>query len=765
MRARLSLLASAGCLATIGWAPGAAAGEPAVQRGAIEEVVVTARYREESVQDSPLSVTAFNEVMLEKITAQDLRDVGPATPNVRIQPVVTFNNSAAVHVRGMGNQDIESTNELRNGISVNGVFISRPIATLIDFFDVDNVQILRGPQGTTFGKNSLSGGLAVRTIRPDGTVDYRGELTVGNYGRQDVRAAVQFPLITDQLSMRISAMAQNYDGHFENRVNGENLNGEDLDTFRTTLVWTPTENLEATLIYNWLRERSSAPGGDNRPDPGQLLQFTEPDNDPFRVGRDALDFHNTDQGNTTLLVDWRLGEFTLHSVTGWISTDDWIASDFDQTEVPFFPTFRDQVHDQFSQEIRLQSDFSGRSGFLGNLDFVVGLFYFEQDHELTQAFPTLPAGASSADYTTQDGDSRAVFGQAIYAINDRLNVTLGSRYTKEKKDFGRNPFILFAGPDRILAQDPSTVPRLGFMSQFPLTLTGKLDSSKTTYQLAFDYRFTDDILGFVSYNTGFKAGEFGARASLPETVGPTDDESAESYEIGVKSEWLDGRLRANATIFHTVFQDLTFGVFIPSPVGTGQETIAENIGESTNQGVELELQAVPLDGLTLQASVGYLDSQYDKFCADINGAQTYPGTPVSDCGGEVRQLANGTWLVDEDQTFRKLSRAPKWQHFVAADYEWQTDLGWWFVRAAANYESSFFTDGVTNNPIGKTGDFWLFDASAGWRSGDDSWRVQAWCKNCGDKVYTNGLTPTANFFNQHFYGWPRTYGVTLAYRK
>ncbi|MDZ7671182.1 MAG: TonB-dependent receptor plug domain-containing protein [Gammaproteobacteria bacterium] len=167
---------------------------------------MTARYREESVQDIPTSITAFNQVMLEKITAQDLRDVGPASPNVRIQPVTTFPNSAAVHMRGMGTQNIESTNEMRAGISINGVFMSRPIATLIDFFDVESVEVLRGPQGTTFGKNSLVGGIAVETIRPDGTFDYKAEVTAGNYGRQDLRGAVQFPIIEDKLSMRVSAM-------------------------------------------------------------------------------------------------------------------------------------------------------------------------------------------------------------------------------------------------------------------------------------------------------------------------------------------------------------------------------------------------------------------------------------------------------------------------------------------------------------------------------------------------------------------------------
>lgn len=732
---------------------------------AIEEIVVTARYRAESVQDSPTSITAFNQVLLEKITAQDLRDVGPVTPNVRIQPVTTFPNSAAVHMRGMGTQNIESTNEMRAGISINGVFMSRPIATLLDFFDVDSVEVLRGPQGTTFGKNSLVGGIAVNTIRPDGTFDYKTEFTAGNYGRRDLRGAVQFPIIEDKLSMRVSALLQNYDGHFKNRVDGSRLNGEDIDTVRATLSWTPTETIEATLIGHWLKERSDAPGGDDASDPDQLLSILfqgppffwtgEPDDGVFTVGRDALDFHKTDQNSLTAIVNWDLGEYTLTSVTGYIETDGFIASDFDQTEIPFFPTFRDQVHDQFSQEVRLQSNYMGREGFLSNLEWVVGLFYFEQEHELVQSFPTL---GPSADYGSQDGDSRAAFGQAIYALTPDLNVTLGVRHTREKKKFKRNPGRFLPEID---AQDPSSVPSISEMAATTMTVFGDLDSSNTTYQIGFDYHFTDNIMGYASYAQGFKAGEFGARANSSFTVGPTDDEEADSYEIGVKSEWFDGRLRANATLFYTNFEGLQFEVFIPSDNITGQETAAQNIGEATNKGFELELTAVPMDGLTLQATLGLLDAEYDEFCADLDGPSAAVN-PVSDCGGRVVDLGNGTFLIDEDQTFRELSRAPETQAYLSADYEWPTEIGRFFVRGSGNYESSFFTDGVLNHPEAKTGGFWLWDASGGWRSTDERWRLQVWCKNCSDKEYVAGLVPTANFFNQRFWGLPRTYGLTLS---
>ncbi|MEQ8858958.1 MAG: TonB-dependent receptor [Pseudomonadales bacterium] len=755
-------------LALLGLAPvTASAAEPSAR--VIEEVIVTARYREETAQETPIAITAFNQSMLEAITAQDLRDVGPQSPNVRVQANTFAPNSSTIHIRGMGSLTIESTNELRNGVSLNGVYISRPVATLIDFFDMDTVEVLRGPQGTTFGKNSLSGAVAMNSIRPDGTFDYKAELTGGNYDRMDFRGAVQFPIITDQLSARISYLGQNYDGHYKNRLGGR-LNGEDVDALRGTLVWTPTETVEATLIYHWLKERSQAPGGDDRSDPNQLINIFfagppffwngEPDDGDFTVGRDALDFYDSDQDGVTAIVNWDVGNFTLTSITGWMATDDLVAADFDQTELPFFPTFRDQEHDQFSQELRLTSDFSGMSGFLSDLDMVLGLFYFEQEHEIVQTFPTL---ANSADYANQDGDSKAVFGQFIYAVTDELNVSFGARYTKESKDFSRNPGSTIATPINYL--DPDTRPSISQMAALPRSVNGDLDSDRTTFRIGADYFFTEAIMGYASYSTGYKAGEFGARAGSDLTAGPTDDETSAAFEVGVKSEFMDGRLRANAAAFYTNYKDLAFEVFFPNPNNpTGQETASQNIGEATVYGFELEVTAVPIDGLTLQGVLGLLDAEYDEFCADLDGPA--PETnPVSDCGGQVTLLPNGTYLLDIDHTDLELSRAPDTQAYLSAQYDWNTGVGGMFVRASGSYESSYFSDGAINHPNGKTGDFWLLDASAGWTSPSDRWRVQAWCKNCSDKHYTAGLTPTAQFFNQHFWGYPRTYGLTLAYQK
>jgi iron complex outermembrane receptor protein len=228
---------------------------------------------------------------------------------------------------------------------------------------------------------------------------------------------------------------------------------------------------------------------------------------------------------------------------------------------------------------------------------------------------------------------------------------------------------------------------------------------------------------------------------------------------------MGGRLRANATAFYSNYEELAFEVFFPSPNNpTGQETASQNIGEATVYGLELEVTAVPIDNLTLQGVVGLLSADYDDFCADLDGPAVETN-PVSDCGGAVVLLPDGTYLLDIDHTDLELSRAPETQVYLSAQYDWYTGIGDFFVRGAGSYESTYFSDGALNHPNGKTGDFWLFDASAGWASNDGQWRVQAWCKNCGDKEYTSGLTPTAQFFNQHFWGYPRLYGLTLSLRR
>lgn len=751
----------------------------------MEEIIVSVRYREESLQSVPSAVTAFDTNALEKVVAMDFQDLSRPTPNVNIQQVNQFPNAAAVHIRGIGDQRIESTEEPRAGISIDGLFFTRPGSSNIDFFDVASVQILRGPTGVNFGKNSLAGGMAVETIQPSGELGGKVDVNIGNYGREEYRFAVDSPEIADW-AFRLSYLYKQYDGHFRNRFDGtprvafgsplpftlpvdKKLGAEDVSSGRLQALWTPSEQVDLRLIYNWSRDESDPTPGDTASDDGSDPRFPiqlacalafgcpEPDDGPYRLGRDYYSRSDIDQDAYTGILNWDFGGIALTAIAGYIETDDVFLNDFDQTEFFFFPTSRDQTHDQSSVEIRFTN-----SDDSGPLDWVVGAFYMEQEHELTQNFPTL---GPSADYTTQEAESQALFGQVIYAFNDRLNLTAGLRYTDEHKDFYRDPGIFQPN----LTFDPAT--HLTYSEARALArqdlsgdIVSELDTDHVDYKLAIDYQLGDNAMVYGQVATGFKAGEFGARASSPQTALPTDDEEALSFEIGLKSEWWDNRLRLNLAAFWADYENLQFGVFVPSANLTGQETLNQNVGEATTAGLELDLSVSLTERFTLNLNAGYLDAKYDEFCADLNGARPYDTPPTSSCG-RVTDLGDGTFLVEEDQSDLELSRAPEYNYHISGEYDLPLPDGWggFVALLSYSYSDKYFSDSTFNHPAGETGGFGTWDGSLAWTSSGGALRASLWGKNLSDEEEVSGLTPTANFFNQRFWFPPRTYGVNVSY--
>jgi iron complex outermembrane receptor protein len=741
-----------------------------------DEIIVTARFRNETLQDVPQAISAFGEETLTKIAARDITDLAPSTPNISIQPVATFSNSAAIFIRGLGAQGIESTEESPVGVSIDGVYVTRPVATMLDTFDLDRIEVLRGPQGTSFGKNSLAGGIAAYSKNPGRDWGVQAEVTVGNYGRMDARAAVDMPLIQDTLAVRLVLNKETYDGYFTNRLNGKKVGGQDRLTLRGTVVFTPTDNIDINLKGFLVRDRSSAPGGDAAPNRNQLLwqvfRFEEPNDGAYTIGRDFPADHDTDQLGLISNIGVDLGSLQLKSVTGYIETDDFNDSDFDQSEIFFFPTFRLQSHRQFSQELRLQTDFSDRTDALSRLNLVVGGYYLKQSFELAQAFPTLPVllapalNFGSQDFIAQDNTAKALFAQAIYGITDRLNITLGVRQSWESKDYFRDPTGVLISPSRFTSRD--LVKSLAEMEAIANTnlAAGKAfklgyDRDRTTFKAGLDYRVTDDLMVYANFSQGYKGGGFGARSATTTTAGPTEDNTADLYELGFKGDFFDNLLRLNVTGFYTKFKQLEFGVFFPNPnVASGQETAQLNIGAATTKGLEFEATLKPTQNFRLSANVGYLDAKYTSFCADIDGPSAFATPPTSTCG-DVTRLPNGTYLVDVDLTGNKLVRAPKWQTNLSADYSIPLgSAGTINLRAAMTYRSTYYST-VANDLAGKTGDFTLVDGSIGWESEDGRFRAMVWGKNLTDKTYVAALTPTANFFTQRFYNAPRTFGLTL----
>ncbi|HMQ17835.1 MAG TPA: TonB-dependent receptor [Sphingopyxis sp.] len=741
-----------------------------------DEIVVTARFKTETLQNVPQAISAFNEQSLEKIAARDITDLAPSTPNVSIQPVATFSNSAAIFIRGLGAQGIESTEESPVGVSIDGVYVTRPVATMLDTFDLERVEVLRGPQGTSFGKNSLAGGIAAYSKNPTGEFGLEVEGTLGNYGRLDGRLAVDMPVVQDVLAARIVLSKETMDGYFTNRLNGKRVGGQDRLTVRGTLLFTPSDDITVNLKTWWVRDRSSAPGGDSAPDRTKLhflvFGFEEPNDGAFTIGRDFPANHDTDQFGFVGTVNARLGQITATSITGYIETDDFNDSDFDQSEVFFFPTFRLQSHRQFSQEMRLATDFSDLDGALSRLNLVLGGYYLKQSFELTQAFPTLPVLLAPAlqfgsqDFVTQDNTAKALFAQGIFGLTDDLNVTLGVRRSWEDKDYFRDPTGTLLSPAFFTSRN--VVKSLDEMEALAnanfaagLAFKDSYSRSRTTFKAGIDYKVSPDLMLYAGWSQGYKGGGYGARSASMVTAGPTRDNTSDLFEVGMKGDFLDGILRLNLTGFVTKFKDLEFGVFIPNPaVASGQETAQLNVGAATSKGIELEATIKASDNFRITSNVGYLDSKYTDFCTDLNGPSASATLPTSTCGN-VTLLVNGTYLIDEDYTHLKLVRAPKWTAQFGGEYTVPLgDAGDITARLSMLYRSTWYST-VLNDAAGKTGDFALLDGSIGWQSLDRRFRAMVWGKNLTNKTWVSALTPTAQFFTQRFYGPPRTFGLTL----
>jgi len=740
------------------------------------EIVVTARFKQETLQDVPQAISAFDERTLIKSAARDLTDLAPSTPNISIQPVATFSNSAAIYIRGLGAQGIESTEESPVGVAIDGVYVTRPVATMLDTFDMERVEVLRGPQGTSFGKNSLAGGIATYSKNPSGHFGVEAQATAGNYGRLDARVAVDVPLIQDQLALRVVAGQESLGGYFRNRYNGQRVGGQDRFSVRGTLLFTPSENLSVNIKGWWLNDRSSAPGGDAAPDKTKLLYlvfgFEEPNDGAFTIGRDFPAHHDTDQYGLIGTINAKMGAVNLTSITGYIKTDDFNDSDFDQSEKFFFPTFRVQSHRQFSQELRLATDFSEMDGMMSRVNLVFGGYYMKQSFEMSQAFPTLPVLLApslkfgSQDFVTQDNTAKALFAQGIFGLTDKLNITLGVRQSWEDKSYFRDPTGTLLSPAFFNTRD--VVKSLADMEALANTnfAAGKAfkDSysrNRATFKAGIDYKVSPDLMVYAGWSQGYKGGGYGARSASMVTAGPTKDNTSELFEAGMKGDFLDGMLRLNLTGFVTKFKDLEFGVFIPNPaVASGQETAQLNVGAATTKGIEFEASLKASERLRLNANIGYLDSKYDNFCTDLDGPSASATVPTSTCG-KVTKLVNGSYLVDQDYTYLKLVRAPKWTVQVGGEYTVPLgSAGDVTARLSMNYRSAWYST-VLNDVAGKTGDFALVDGSLGWESADGRFRAMIWGKNLTNKTWVSALTPTAQFFIQRFYGPPRTFGMTV----
>lgn len=707
-------------LAAIGASP-VMAQETAGSEGpaaAVEDIVVTAQRREQRLQDVPLAVSAFSMESLEDGKVESLLNLDGKVPNVVLAPVGAYPFASAFYIRGLGYADVESSFEPSVGVELDGVYLSRNVGAVQDFFDIGGVTILRGPQGTLYGRNTIGGVVSVQSRRPSFDFGARAQATFGSNGRQELRAGVEGALIEDKLAGKFSFLTKTYDGYIKN-YDGRDMGAQDVTSMRGALLWTPTASFDATLIVDYTKDKGTGTAFENASLPSMVLPgFGEPadtDGDPFlsHVGDDI--FSDLEALGVTLNANWDLGPVKLTSITGYRKTDTEVLSDFDGTPTPFMTVHRDETHDQFSQELRLASNTDGP------LTYVVGAYYMTQEYDIaTGQFGTVFGSptAGSTIYTQQKADSWAVFGQADYEVLPGLTVTAGGRYSKEEKTFSTQP-LFYPNAETFEASFDDFSPKVGV-----------------------SYKWSDTLMTYAQYSRGFRAGGFNGRAGSFLAVGPYDSETVDSYEVGVKSDLFNRRLRLNAAVFTSDYQDMQQSVQQLIPGTLINQTLVANVGAATISGFEAEATALLTDVFTISASVGYLDASYDEFMAD---------------------LGDGLGVID--RTYLPMPYAPKWSNSVTFNYKDDFDFGRVTAQASVRHMTDMYTSFSTLNA---TTDLTMrqsntvVDGSLSLELPDGRWRVSLWGKNLTDELVINNTFGVGNLLASRVYQPPREIGVDLS---
>lgn len=732
---------------------------PAADQGqseGLEQIVVTARRVTESLQDTPIAVTSFSAEAIDRRFAADIRGLAGEIPNVVITNVPGF-NAASIGIRGQSTGDIILTFEPAIAVVVDDFVLAHVQTQLFDMFDIERIEVLRGPQGTLFGKNTIGGVVNVITKSPD--YELGGELRLGyaNFNTFTARGAINVP-ISDNLAFRASASYLNGDGfyrqakfNFVDNVPGDNrpLGGPDSLTGRAKLLWEPGLDTSVMLTYELLRDNGATPPSVNESPPGFLfdvlgfpgIQTTGESpfdtgttlcpgdaNDPDCVG--TLNGHQVDVDGIYLRGEHTFpGAGTLTMVGGWRRAESILPSDYTGENAFLFVSTRDDVREQYSFETRFSSDFSD------TLKFTAGGMYWGQTLDasatsflgflrfLGDPTATTDPNQSTADYKV---DSYAVFGEAEVKVAEPLHLFFGGRFTHEDKEFSVRPQVR-----------RSTI-ETGFWPEF----SDSASFSRPTFRVGYRWDVAEGINNYFTYSQGYKSGGFNEQAMTATSAVPFAEETADSFELGLKTETADRRLRFNAAAFYVKYNDLQRDAVVPftDPITglPGQETRTTNAGSAEVYGLELEFAAVPTNGLTLGAALGLQEAKYLEFFTDIDGS----GTNV-------------------DASFLKLRNVPEVTANLTANYEFPPQpWGLVNINADMNYQSEF--ESVTLNAERTQGEArTLVGASLTWFSPDERYRVSVFGRNLLDEVYRVSANSVAGLFNFTNYAPPRTYGIEV----
>lgn len=706
----------------------------------LEEVIVTARKREESIQGTPVSVTSIGRELAEA-SLRRLDDVQSFTPNVYIRNTAGIPGGAAISIRGVSYQETDKTLDPSIGVVMDGLYLGTSSGSLLNNIDIKRVEVLRGPQGTLFGKNTTGGVLNI--VRGDVTMEWGGDvrLTAGDDGRQDLRAVVNVPLIGDELGVKLFGASINSDGWIRNTTLGEDAGGDDKNTYGFTTLWRPNERFDLKFHYEHHEDQTDTGAFANVNQPADLTcalqgifwpigcEAADAGSDRDNSSTNERNRNDSEYDTYILTANLELENFVLTSVTGLRDMDEQYRIEFDGSPANLLNFDYFNEWEQFSQELRITSTFSEE------FEFVAGLFYWDVEYEqrwnvkelnfalqllgIPQGTPPQVLTPNSINYNGQNQrtESIAAFSSADWHFAEKWTATAGLRYTYEEKDF--------KGADGTFYEAGQPLPALNFAFF-------EDDWSEPSPKLGLRYQANDDMMVFASWTQGFKSGGFfGRQANFD--IDPTyDPEYVTTWELGMKSTWMDGRVIFNPTVFYNDYEDKQEEILVPISL-SNVATVVRNASTLEIFGAELELQMQVTQAWNLRLSYGYLDAQYDDYQADITG----DGIVTDNSNLIPRNTPENTIGINSIYT-RQIGPGD-FTAFVS--YRWRDE-----IETIAN-----------NDPLGHLDDIQNLDVTLNYSWADARYRVSAYGRNISDereRVVTRipGLTSWANWNQGENYG-------------
>ncbi|MEM6582113.1 MAG: TonB-dependent receptor [Pseudomonadota bacterium] len=763
----------------------------------LEEVIVTAQRREESLQDVPMSISAFTGDDLNVRLIDDLTDLQFSVPNL-------VSDGLTIMIRGIGQNTNSSTAEGGIGYHVNEVYVNKPLIRSTEYFDIERVEVLRGPQGTLYGRNTTAGVINIHTKRPHEELGGNVSVLAGDYETLRLKGAFNIP-VTDKLRQRFAGLYLTRDGYNKNIYTGNRIDGRDSYQLRSSTSYDFTDSLTADLVISYLKEdsdRADRTKGTCTKDPeygcsplsvgfstpdvsGSIFQTLNnaflqgtvlPQGDYFADAVNPADYRrvNVDQEPTfeaeqfgvSLEFNYEYGEYRFTSLTGYYDTETDIFSDFDRfaTDVRLLQpvTYRangedfvttDLIQsgrrdlgdaDQFTQEFRIASDYDGWFNFL------LGAFYYDEESSATVLIthPTLAATQQVRGlpeefemFTTESDpvktESYALFGETYFNLNEQTKLTLGLRYTDDKKSIRtRQLFLELVDPEWVEAER---------------------DWQELTGKVTLDYVINDSSIVYATVARGYKAG--GLNPGGPEGGEDFDPEFLWAYEAGSKNTFFDGLLQANASIFFYDYEGMQLAqVSETSSVTTN--------ADNTSMGLEAEFSFAPTNEWFFDLNLAWLDLEIDDFTSADQGDPDgiAPGTvPARDAEGNIRYTSDGLLIKNLDGNV--LRNAPEYSVNVGAQYTYDLDSGYALSgRVDYTWQDGYFANEF-NKPSDELGSWQQIDAQIVLNPPSAQWQLRAFVKNAlddDDLLRLDQQGPTVGRFRSATVLEPRTYGVEFS---